>query len=168
MFKRALVIGCSGAGKSTFARSLHAVTGLPLCYLDMLWHKPDRTCRTREEFDALLAAALAEEEWIIDGNYLRTLEVRLKACDAVFLFDLPTAVCLEGVRRRIGRPREDMPWVEQEFDPEFRRWIENFERDKRPEILRLLDSLPDGVLVRVFRTRRQSEDFLRRLAAGAR
>ena len=36
--KRILVIGCPGAGKSTFARALRDRTGLPLWYLDQIWH----------------------------------------------------------------------------------------------------------------------------------
>lgn len=43
MFQKAIIIGCPGAGKSTFARKLSEKTQLPLYYLDMLWHKPDRT-----------------------------------------------------------------------------------------------------------------------------
>ena len=40
--KKVLILGCPGAGKSTFARKLRDKTGLPLYYLDMIWHKPDR------------------------------------------------------------------------------------------------------------------------------
>ena len=52
--ERAIVIGNSGAGKSTFARALRDITGLPLHYLDRLWHRPDKTTVTREEFDLRL------------------------------------------------------------------------------------------------------------------
>lgn len=45
---KVIVIGCPGAGKSTFARMLAAATGLELHYLDMLWHKPDKTNISRE------------------------------------------------------------------------------------------------------------------------
>ena len=51
IMKHILIIGCPGAGKSTFARKLAAKTGLPLYYLDMIWHKPDRTTVTHDEFD---------------------------------------------------------------------------------------------------------------------
>ena len=51
-----------------------------------------------------------------DGNYQRTLEIRLKACDTVFLMDVPTKVCLSGAKSRIGKKREDLPWTELEFD----------------------------------------------------
>ena len=124
--KRILVIGCPGAGKSTFARALRDRTGLPLWYLDQIWHRPDRTTISRAEFDARLTGLLRGDAWIIDGNYLRTLELRLRAADTVFLLDYPTGVCLEGARARIGTKREDLPWVEEEFDPEFRQWIEDF------------------------------------------
>ena len=86
---KTIVIGSPGAGKSTFARKLRDVTGLPLYYLDMLWHKPDQTTISREMFDAQLNEILKKDRWIIDGNYQRTLEMRLKACDTVFLLDFP-------------------------------------------------------------------------------
>ena len=85
--KRAIVIGSPGAGKSTFARRLRDVTGLPLYYLDLIWHLPDRTNISREEFDARLRQILEKDEWIIDGNYSRTIEPRLAACDTAFLLD---------------------------------------------------------------------------------
>ena len=85
--KRILVIGCPGAGKSTFARALRDRTGLPLWYLDQIWHRPDRATISRAEFDARLTGLLRGDAWIIDGNYLRTLELRLRAADTVFLLD---------------------------------------------------------------------------------
>ena len=84
-------------------------------YLDMIWHKPDRTTITKQEFDAKLSEIIKQEEWIIDGNYGRTLEMRFKECDTVFFLDLPTNVCLAGVEGRIGSEREDMPWQEEEL-----------------------------------------------------
>ena len=71
---KVLVIGCPGAGKSTFSRKLAQKTGLQLHYLDMLWHRPDRTTVGREEFDENLQKILTTDQWIIDGNYLRTLK----------------------------------------------------------------------------------------------
>ena len=124
--QKVLVIGCPGAGKSTFARRLRDATGLPLYYLDRLWHRPDRTTLSRQAFDAQLSQLIRRDRWIIDGNYLRTLEIRLAACDTVFLLDVPLDECLAGAAGRIGKPREDMPWIERTFDDEFRRWIEEF------------------------------------------
>ena len=71
--RRVLVIGCPGAGKSTFARRLRDATGLPLHYLDMLWHNPDRPTVTRAEFDERSQRILEEDAWILDGTFARTL-----------------------------------------------------------------------------------------------
>ena len=57
--QKVLVTGCPGAGKSPIARRLQGLTGLPLYYLDRLWHRPDRTNVTREAFDRGLAQWLA-------------------------------------------------------------------------------------------------------------
>ena len=160
--ERAIVIGSPGAGKSTFARRLRDATGLPLYYLDAIWHRPDRTTAPREEFDARLRAILATGRWIVDGNYIRTLPMRLEACDTVFLLDYPTEVCLAGAAERIGRPREDLPWVEESFDPEFRRWIETFSAEQLPQIYAMLESGGAGRVVRIFHSREEADAWFRR------
>lgn len=161
--KRAVVIGCSGSGKSVFSRKLRDVTGLTLYYLDMIWHKPDGTNISREEFDEKLRSIISRDSWIIDGNYQRTLETRIKACDTVFLFDLPTETCIEGALSRIGKKREDMPWFENELDPQFRQWIESFRENRLPEIYRLLEKYKNGRQIVVFRTREQADKFIEKL-----
>ena len=67
--QKVIVIGSPGAGKSTFSRKLRDVTHLPLHYLDMLWHKPDRTTVTTQEFDDKLKDILMRDQWILDGNH---------------------------------------------------------------------------------------------------
>ena len=161
--KRAVVIGCSGSGKSVFSRKLRDVTGLTLYYLDMIWHKPDGTNISREEFDEKLRSIISRDSWIIDGNYQRTLETRIKACDTVFLFDLPTETCIEGALSRIGKRREDMPWFENELDPQFRQWIESFRENQLPEIYKLLEKYKNGRQIVIFRTREQADKFIEKL-----
>lgn len=159
---RVMVIGCPGAGKSTFARKLRDITGLPLYYLDMLWHKPDRTNISKEEFDRKLCNILEKDRWIIDGNYQRTLEMRLKACDTVFLLDFSSEDCIAGVQSRIGRKREDMPWIEMEFDEAFRRAIIDFHAMKIPQIYKLLDTYQDGRKIVVFKSRKEADEYIKR------
>lgn len=160
--KKAIVIGSPGAGKSTFARNLRDITGLPLYYLDRIWHLPDRTTVTRAEFDASLAEILERSEWIIDGNYSRTLEVRIRACDTVFLLDYPLDVCLDGIRERVGKKREEMPWTEEELDEEFFEYVKAFPEDQMPEIYRLLEMYKGGRQIHVFRSRKEADAFLRK------
>mgnify|MGYP003372980215 FL=1 len=158
--KKIVVIGCPGAGKSTFARRLKEMTGLPLYYLDQIWHKADRTTVSKEEFDAKLREIIQQDSWIIDGNYLRTMECRLDACDTVFFLDYPLEICLEGAKARIGTVREDMPWVETEFDEEFRQWILDFPKDQIPVIYELLKKYETEKEIIIFKSRDEAEKFL--------
>lgn len=66
MFRKIIVIGSPGSGKSTFSRKLRDITNLPLYYLDMIKHKPDRTEISSEEFDKKLNEILMKEQWIVD------------------------------------------------------------------------------------------------------
>lgn len=100
---KAIVIGCPGSGKSTFAKKLKEYTGTPLCYLDRINWNSDKTTVSREVFDKRLSEVLQNDEWIIDGNYMRTMEMRMAEADVIYLFDLPTDVCIDGVRERLGK-----------------------------------------------------------------
>ena len=73
----------------------------------------------------------------------------MKECDLIILFDLPTKVCLESVKSRIGTKREDMPWVETEetFEGEFKQWIQEFSDESLPEIYQLLEKYKDKVTI---------------------
>lgn len=156
--KKVIVIGCPGGGKSTFARRLQKVTGLPIYHLDMIWHKPDRTTVSREAFDCRLGEILKTPKWIIDGNYGRTLDMRLKECDTVFLLDLPVDVCLAGAQARIGKKRPDMPWVEEEMDEEFKEWILNFAQNEMPAVYTAIEKYADKQIF-VFRSREEIDAF---------
>ena len=166
--QKVLVIGCSGAGKSTFARRLRDITGLPLYYLDRLWHKADRTHITREEFDRVLAEWLARPAWIIDGDYSRTLPMRLAACDTVFFLDFPLEVCLAGVENRRGAQRPDMPWVEEELDAEFLQYILDFGQAQLPAIRAMLEPYRGRRQILTFRSRAGADAWLNALAVTLR
>lgn len=157
--KKVIVIGSPGAGKSTFARKLRDKTDLPLYYLDMLWHKADKTTVTQAEFDARLHEILQKERWIIDGNFSRTLEPRLQACDTVFLLDFPVDICLSGVESRIGKKRVDMPWIETEFDAEFKQWILDFPEIRLPQIYALLEKYKENKDIIIFKSRNEADAY---------
>lgn len=157
---KAIIIGSPGAGKSTFARKLKSAAGLPLYYLDVLWHRPDRTNISKEEFDVNLKEILKRDRWIIDGNYLRTLEIRLQECDTVFFMDYPPDICLSGAQSRIGKKREDLPWLEMEFDEEFKQWIIDFPKVQLPRIYELLKKYRGTKDIYIFKSREEADAYL--------
>lgn len=160
---RVMVIGCPGSGKSTFSRKLRDKTNLPLFYLDQIWHKSDKTTISREEFDNKLQELLdSNDQWIIDGSYLRTMEMRLIKADTVFLLDIPVEQCLEGAKARVGTIREDLPWVEESLDEEFRQWIIDYPKQHLPLIYDLLQEYKDKNIY-IFKSRREADEYLERL-----
>lgn len=157
---KVIVIGCPGSGKTTFAEKLNKCTGLPLYYLDAIWHKPDKTHISRDEFDKRIIEIFNGDKWIIDGNYKRTIELRIRECDTVFLFDLPTEVCLQGAAERVGKDRYEMPWIETEFDPEFKKFIEHFPNDTLPYIYELLEKCKAEKQVIIFKSRDEADEYI--------
>lgn len=157
--KKIIIIGCPGSGKSTLALALHQKTGLPLCHLDMLYWNADKTTVEQDVFRARLAAVLAQEAWIIDGNFSSTMEWRLAECDTVIFLDYPVEVCLSGVRERRGKPRTDMPWIETEEDAEFTRYIQNFRAEQRPAVMSLLEKYAEKTVI-ILKDRAEADAFL--------
>ena len=157
--KKVIIIGCPGSGKSTFSRKLNNITGIPLFYLDMIFHKPDKTIYSQEEFDEKLSHIMELDEWIMDGNYARTLPIRLEQCDTVFWLDYPLEMCLEWIEARRGKPRVDMPWIETEPDEEFIEFVKKFKTNVEPEMKELLEHV-EGKEIHIFTSREMAEEYL--------
>lgn len=158
--KKVIVIGCPGSGKSTFSRALHKITGIPLFHLDMMYWNADRTIVEKAIFRERLSNALQKDEWIIDGNYGSTMELRLKECDTVIFLDYPSEVCLNGIRERRGQARSDMPWVEaDEEDEEFTQFVKSYNSQSRPQVMELLDRYSHKNIF-IFASRIEAADFL--------
>ena len=163
---RLIVIGNAGAGKSTLSLALAEKTGLPLVHLDRLYWCGSWEHRSREEFDILLEAELQKPQWIIDGNFTRTLPRRLERADTVIWLDLPTAICLWGATKRVlqnhGRSRPDMGGdCPEHFDKqklELYKAILRFNRTHRTEYTELLKDT--HATVYRLRSRRQVKRFL--------
>ena len=166
--KRVLVIGKSGSGKTTFSKRLSELTSLPLVHLDGVYWYGEWQHLSREEFDRALQTELHKEEWILDGNFNRTIPERLKYCDTVFFFDVSTALCLWSVTKRVlqnsGKSRSDMGGncPERLFDKrkfELYRAILNFNKNNQRRYYEML-SEASKVNVVVFKSRKQADAYL--------
>ena len=157
--KKVIVIGCPGSGKSTFSKKLHKKTGIPLYHLDMMYWKEDKTTVGKSVFIDKLSEVLRYDEWIIDGNYASSMEMRLSTCDTVFFLDYPCELCLDGIRQRAGKARSDMPWTETEADAEFIEFIKGYNEQQRPQVLSLLCKYRDKNVI-VFTDREEADAFL--------
>ena len=100
--KRVAVFGNAGGGKSTLARELSVITGLPLAVVDELQYRAGGVKVPDEEYLQAHATLLASDEWIIDGfGGIRSLRERLEAADTLIHVDLPLAVHAFRVTKRL-------------------------------------------------------------------
>jgi len=169
--RRILIVGSSGAGKSTLAVEMGRRLGLPVIHLDRLFWKPGWVMRSRDEFDGLLADALDVPEWIIDGNYKHSMDIRLQAADTMIWLDFPRWLCIwRVIARRLrhrGRTRADMGSdCPEKIDSEFLRYIWCFPRRGRPEILRNIGEHGSGKHIIILTTPREVAAFLASLPKG--
>ena len=137
--QRVLVIGISGAGKSTLSRVLAERTGLPLIHLDKEYWRPGWTITPRAEWRPKVSALAAREQWIMDGNFDSSLDLRLPRADTLIWFDYPTLLCLWRAMKRVatsyGKVRSDMgAECPERIDVDFLRYIWAFNRVQRPRI----------------------------------
>ena len=157
--KKVIVIGCPGSGKSTVSRALHNKTSIPLYHLDMMYWNADKTTVEKSVFLERLSAVLEKDEWIIDGNYGSTMELRMAVCDTVIFLDYPLDVCLNGIKERRGKPRSDMPWIETEEDVEFIEFIKSYNEQQKPKVLELLEKYSEKNII-ILESREQADAFL--------
>jgi adenylate kinase family enzyme len=171
--RRALVLGSSGSGKSTFARRLSRITGIPMMSIDAIYWQPGWRPSAPDSFETTMTQAANQPSWIMDGNYLTrgAGELRRARADAVFWFDLPRWVCLNGVLLRIaksyGRVRPEMAdGCPEQFDAEFIQYVWTYRARQRPKLLSFFEKLrPDQELV-CFTSRSAADDYLARQSSG--
>ena len=157
--QKIIVLGCPGSGKSRFSARLHELTSLPLTHLDNVWWRPDGTHISREEFDERLCALMRAGRWILDGDYSRTYEPRIRACDTVVFLDFAEAECMDGIAARVGKARADIPWIENALDPALVRVVRNYRTENRPIVYALLEKYPEKQRL-IFRDRKQADAWL--------
>ncbi len=167
--QRILVIGCAGAGKSTFSRQLHQLTGLPLIHLDQLFWQPGWIPTERPVFREKMLTELQKEAWIMDGNFDSTLSLRAQYADLIIWLDFPRHICFPRVLKRavtnFGKTRPDMtPGCPEKLDLEFAKWIWRYEQDARPDIAEAVRQAPCDSII--FAHPRDLTSWLQRISSN--
>ena len=169
--QRVLVMGSSGSGKSTFARRLSEITGIPLVSLDALYWKPGWVASDNAEFGQRVAEVALQSQWVMDGNYTRhgAGELRRQFSDTVIWFDLPRRTCMLGIMKRIagsyGSVRPEMAeGCPEKIDFEFFRYVWTYRQQQRPNLLDYFGGLRADQSLISFSSRMQANDYLREIA----
>jgi len=168
--ERVVIAGCPGAGKSTAARRLAGITGLPVIHLDRHYWQPGWTRPHPDSWQETVREVAAGPCWIMDGNYGSTLDLRLAAADTLIHLDFSTLVCASRVLRRtltgLGGQREGElgDGCQERLDWPFFQFVLNYRRTRRDRDLDVMSRFR-GTVYRV-ESPGQLESLFRRLATG--
>ena len=159
-----MIIGSAGSGKSTLARQLGIRTGLPVIHLDKEFWQSGWIMTPREEWIEKQNRLLTGDEWIVDGNYGGTMDVRLERADSVIFLDFNRMICLYGILKRwllhIGKTRPDMPeGCPEKIDMEFIKWVWDFPKRSRPHIVERLEQHKEEAVI-IMKNRKEVRRFL--------
>lgn len=144
--QRIMIIGSCGSGKSTISHKIQKATGLPLYHLDQYYWKPNWTETPNEEWGKIVSELAAKDQWIIDGNFGGTMDIRFERADTVVFMDVTTVKCLWRVLGRIykyhGQVRPDMPQgCKERFDFDFLHYVATYNLIRKKGLLKKLDAL---------------------------
>ncbi len=94
------IIGTSGSGKTTFGRQLAEILELPFLEMDAIFWGPDWEFPPDEVFFPRLKKVLDGDDWVLDGNYTRTLDFKWNRVQAVIWlnFSFPRTVYQAVIR----------------------------------------------------------------------
>ncbi|MEJ8302746.1 DNA topology modulation protein [Saccharibacillus sacchari] len=166
--KKVAVIGSPGSGKSVFSRKLGESLGLPVIHLDSYYWQAGWTPTATKDWDEFLKKQVGADKWIIDGNYMRTLDIRLKAADTIVFLDLPRPLCMYRIIKRCfmyrAKSRPDLNAdCEEKLDAKFIKWVWNYKKKSRPKVLESIRSQGQGKRTVVLSSRKEVEAFLKGL-----
>lgn len=166
--KKIMVIGVSsGVGKSSFARALGKVLSIEVTHLDRLYWKPGWVEVTKTEFIDAQKEIVKNTEWIIEGNYTGTFDIREPYADTIIYLELPLWVCLYRVfKRRVqyhGRTREDIgEGCIEKIDYAFLKFILTTYRARKDKMVERLQRYRDeGKVVYSLRSKKQMNELLK-------
>lgn len=170
--KRIAIIGSGGAGKSTLASLLGEMLNLPVYHLDRLFWKPGWVEPKKEDWRQIQKDICSSSEWVMDGNYGGTMNVRFSSCDTVIFFDLSRTLCLfRALKRSLqfrNQIRPDMAeGCPEKIDIEFIKWIWDYPKTRRPGILQKLNELKGEKEIYILSSRKSVNSFLKEIKEKA-
>ena len=161
------IIGCPGSGKSTLSFKLEKLLKFPVLHLDKIYHIDNTHHISRDELVAKVNEfAIKNKNWIIDGNYISTVEQRIKLADTIIILDIDTNVCVNNALDRTKKDRgADMAagFDNSQVSDEFINFIKDFKTKSLPKIMELVEVYKHEKQFLIFNNYTQIDKFLEEL-----
>lgn len=173
---RIMVLGVSyGVGKSTFARNIGQKFAIDVYHLDAFYWKPGWVEASLESFTASQQEIVAQDKWIIEGNYSGTYDIRAANADTIIYLELPLYVCLYRVFKRwilhIGKTRPDMGrGCKEKIDYQFIKFICTTYNPRRKKMrARFEDFQRQGIEknIIILKSKKEIRSYLKSVSGGS-
>lgn len=164
------IIGSPGAGKSTLARELGDVLKIEVIHLDRHFWQPKWKEKPRDIRKEILRGLVQKEQWIIEGTYLDTADIRVNAADIIIFLDMPALLCFWRALNRYFKyltnreeRRADLPeGCRDKLGMYYSMKVLGFPLFKRKWLYKWLHELENEKKVYAFRSPKEVEGFLQR------
>jgi len=164
-YKRIMLVGSMGSGKSWLSKRIAEITGYPLVHLDVEYWLPDWQKPLKDKWIEKQQILIKGDEWIIDGNYESTMEVRFAAADLIIFLDVSRFISIWGAARRTGKKRSDLPEYLEEpkitskVFLDICKYIWKFPKTGRKTVINLRGKYPDKAFLHI-KSRREIKRLL--------
>ena len=171
-YKKILVVGPGGAGKSTFSKSLSQVLNIPVYHLDKIYWLPNWEHISREELIEKVHKITSTDEWIIDGNYSGSLDERVPVAEVIIFLDFNILMCVNSAIKRALKSRKKqrddltegcLEKIDKNFF-DFLNWIWVFRKKNRPKMLAIFAKYNTPIIK--FKNRKQLYQYLEEIKKG--
>lgn len=111
--QKILVLGPYGAGKTNFSNELSTLLKIPVFHLDRYYWLSNWQTPKLDKWIAINRKLTMGKTWILDGNYIKTLDIRINEADLIIYLDINRWRSLYRIIKRtllnLGKRRADLP-----------------------------------------------------------
>lgn len=169
--KKIAIIGNAGSGKTTLALKLKEILQLPIIHLDQYYWKPHWEKRDFAEFYSIHNELCEQDEWIMEGNYVRAFYPRIFHADVVIYIDVSRYHCVARIIKRMifnyGKTGVSLPPnCPEQFNGAFwifLKWVWNFDKRYRYMIVDLLDEFKNEKQIYILKSQKEVDNFLNKI-----
>ena len=161
------IIGCSGTGKTYFAKRLSNKYNIPHYDLDNIyWDNSSQKYGIKTEIekrDKLLLNILEKDDWIIEGIYYKWLEQSFKNADIIYILDLPKYIYKLRIIKRFIKRKLKLEISKKETLKsllDLLKWTDKFQNEDMKEIIKILEKYKEKVYF--IKSKKKIKEILKR------